>query len=64
MPIETPPLSDVLAAARREVMRCQRAVDHGGDRAFWCRRLSTAVKEYEAATVMLRMQIAALEDLA
>lgn len=53
---------DQLAACRREVRRCQAAVDNGYPPAMWIRRLGDGAKKLEAAAAILRMQIAALES--
>jgi hypothetical protein len=49
-----------IAAARREVRRCQSNLDAGGSREFWLKRLDTAARQFEAAAAILRMQIAAM----
>lgn len=51
---------EAIRAAGSEVQRCQRNIDLGGSPEFWRRRLTEAAKRYEAAAVILRMQIAML----
>ncbi len=51
-----------LAAARREVCRCQRAISGGTPVEFWVKRLGDAAKRYEAAACILRMQLVTLES--
>lgn len=55
----TDPL-EALQAAQAEAGRCRRAVDNGSPREFWIKRLTDAAKRYEAAAVILRMQLAAI----
>lgn len=55
---------DAVRSARLEARRCQRAVDGGSPPDFWTKRLTAAAKQYEAAAVILRMQIAALSPAA
>lgn len=50
-----------LDAARKEVALCQRQLDQGSSPDFWLRRLDRAAKQLEAAAVILRMQIAAIQ---
>lgn len=52
----------LLAGVRREVARCQRAIDRGSPRDFWIRRLENGAKVIEAAAAILRMQIAAMRS--
>ena len=49
-----------LAAAQREVFRCQRALSRGTPVRFWIKRLEDAAKRYEAAACILRMQLMTL----
>ena len=49
-----------LAAAQREVFRCQRALSRGTPVKFWVKRLEDAAKRYEAAACILRMQLMTL----
>lgn len=51
---------EAIKACRREVTRCQWNLVAGGDPEFWRKRLTDAAKQYEAAAVILRMQIATL----
>ncbi len=51
---------DEIRAARREVRRCQSALDSGSPASFWRKRLDTYAKTLEAAAVLLRMQLAAM----
>lgn len=53
-------MSDEIIQARREVQRCQIALDKGSPREFWLARLDRAAKRFEAAAAVLRMQIAAM----
>jgi hypothetical protein len=55
-------VSDELKDAGTEVERCRRAVEKGSPVYFWINRLTSYAKRLEAAVVILRMQIAALEN--
>lgn len=52
----------IIYRARREVARCQRALELGSPAGFWIRRLSEGAAELERAAAVLRAEIARITE--
>lgn len=48
--------------ARREVARCQRAIELGSPAGFWIRRLMQGAEELERAAAILRAELTRLTE--